>query len=331
MITCMGYSKRTSTGHEILPPEQIHTPAWHQARAEGIGASDIATILGANPYETPDTLWHRKKHHLTVEQNPSMRWGNAMEPHLADEFSRRKNVTLHDPGTWARHDRPWHRCNPDRFLDGATSGLEIKATGNAQRYEDWAVQPDTPTIYQAQWCMHVTGLDTWWVMIGMFGRDAHIHRLERDAAFLEHAAAAVDMFWSDLSEDSCPAHWWGSDDGPKLDAIKRAHESIAVPGTEIVADNDLTSDIIRLREARGIIRELERDASALAARIREQMRDATIVTDNFGDVLAEMTMTTRTTVSAKTVRDLYPDIMGDVSVTRTSSTLNTPAPRSAAA
>ncbi|WP_308006141.1 YqaJ viral recombinase family protein, partial [uncultured Porphyromonas sp.] len=33
---------------------------WLESRTEGIGASDIATIVGLNPYETPYSLWRRK-------------------------------------------------------------------------------------------------------------------------------------------------------------------------------------------------------------------------------------------------------------------------------
>ena len=33
---------------------------WLEARKEGIGASEVATIVGLNPWETPYQLWRRK-------------------------------------------------------------------------------------------------------------------------------------------------------------------------------------------------------------------------------------------------------------------------------
>lgn len=34
---------------------------WLEYRKDGIGSSEVATILGLNPWETPYQLWRRKK------------------------------------------------------------------------------------------------------------------------------------------------------------------------------------------------------------------------------------------------------------------------------
>ena len=34
---------------------------WLEYRKDGIGSSEVATILGLNPGETPYQLWRRKK------------------------------------------------------------------------------------------------------------------------------------------------------------------------------------------------------------------------------------------------------------------------------
>ncbi len=41
---------------KIIDLEQ-GTPEWLEWRKNGIGSSDIATIMGANPYQTPYQLW----------------------------------------------------------------------------------------------------------------------------------------------------------------------------------------------------------------------------------------------------------------------------------
>ena len=33
---------------------------WLQERSKGIGGSDVATVLGLNPYKTPLSLWEEK-------------------------------------------------------------------------------------------------------------------------------------------------------------------------------------------------------------------------------------------------------------------------------
>lgn len=34
---------------------------WLQLRSKGIGSSEVGTLVGVNPYETPYQLWRRKK------------------------------------------------------------------------------------------------------------------------------------------------------------------------------------------------------------------------------------------------------------------------------
>ena len=41
-------------------PDGQGSEAWHKWRSGGIGASDIAVIMGSNPYETPLKLWEKK-------------------------------------------------------------------------------------------------------------------------------------------------------------------------------------------------------------------------------------------------------------------------------
>ena len=34
---------------------------WLKERESGVGSSEVATIIGVNPYQTPYQLWRRKK------------------------------------------------------------------------------------------------------------------------------------------------------------------------------------------------------------------------------------------------------------------------------
>ena len=39
---------------------EMERDAWLQERSKGIGGSDVATVLGLNPYKTPLSLWEEK-------------------------------------------------------------------------------------------------------------------------------------------------------------------------------------------------------------------------------------------------------------------------------
>ena len=36
------------------------TSAWHEAREDSIGGSEVSTIMGLNPYESAYALWAKK-------------------------------------------------------------------------------------------------------------------------------------------------------------------------------------------------------------------------------------------------------------------------------
>ena len=53
---------------------------WLTHRQEGIGSSEVATILGLNPWETPYQLWRRKKGlDAPKEETFAMKAGHYLE------------------------------------------------------------------------------------------------------------------------------------------------------------------------------------------------------------------------------------------------------------
>lgn len=122
--------------------------AWHKARREGLGGTDMAVVLGLSPYNNPYHLWEEKRGEreseppdLPVER---LAWGHFLEEPIALEFARRHpGLLLSDPGEGLfRAPRPLHfiQGSPDRLIvdsEGKTIGvLEIKTSAN-----EWAVVP----------------------------------------------------------------------------------------------------------------------------------------------------------------------------------------------
>ena len=60
-----------------------NTDEWLEWRNTGLGASDAATILGKNPYQTAFDLWEimtNRKKPLDLSNNPNVQRGNELEP-----------------------------------------------------------------------------------------------------------------------------------------------------------------------------------------------------------------------------------------------------------
>lgn len=113
---------------------------WLDIRKTGIGSSEVATIVGLNPWETPYQLWRRK-----IGLDPAKQETEAMRNghHLEDAVSRMWNdatgreVIKASQGDWIirDNDRPYLQVSPDRtFWTGESRSpedkgiLEIKTT-----------------------------------------------------------------------------------------------------------------------------------------------------------------------------------------------------------
>ena len=76
------------------------TPEWHAARAQGIGASDVGSVLGLNPYKSALRLWSEKTGRLTppnLDNNPNVMRGVALETPIAEAFAAQSGLTISDP------------------------------------------------------------------------------------------------------------------------------------------------------------------------------------------------------------------------------------------
>ncbi len=92
---------------------------WLTHRQEGIGSSEVATILGLNPWETPYQLWRRKKgFDAPKEETFAMKAGHYLEDAVSmfwhDETGR--DIIKRSAIDWLilNADKPYMRVSPDR-------------------------------------------------------------------------------------------------------------------------------------------------------------------------------------------------------------------------
>lgn len=143
--------------------------AWLANRIDGIGASEIAPILGQSPHRGPWDVYAAKRDGLTVEdedtapdeedahaavdiQDPLVR-GNRWESRIREDFAAIIGRPVLAPGEpWGqptalvhvRHRLPalrWAACSPDGWLveeDGLTVPVELKSDAGRRGY-GWGV------------------------------------------------------------------------------------------------------------------------------------------------------------------------------------------------
>lgn len=108
---------------------------WLEVRKSGIGSSEVATIVGLNPYETPYQLWRRKCGTIPpTEENTAMRMGHELEETVARLWSTHTGIDI-ITGTDTDYiirdnDRTYLQVSPDREYnaEGERGILECKTT-----------------------------------------------------------------------------------------------------------------------------------------------------------------------------------------------------------
>lgn len=201
----------------VLGSFEPGTPEWQAARANGIGGSEIAAVLGLSPYESRFSLWHRKKRLIgPVEESEEMYWGKEHEPAICRRFARaHPEWFTRGSFTYAAADRPWQIANPDRNLlrpDGALDPHAPDAVLEAKTSRDdtgWGKEntDDIPVWYRSQ-CLHymdVTGARRCYVAVLIAGSEYREYIVDYDATEAQLLRDAGARFMDDLARDIRPS------------------------------------------------------------------------------------------------------------------------------
>lgn len=178
------------------------TPEALEARRLGLGGTDIAAILGLNPYHSPMGVYLEKLN--LVEPQPdrmTMKIGRYLEPVLHRLYCEEVNL---DEG-WLREIppiihplEPWRRGSPDRICPGLSRGVEFKTAGIRQAKFWGDVESDEvpePYLVQCAWYMSLTGYAHWDVAALLGGQDFRVYHLHRDLELEAMMLEAGRKFW----------------------------------------------------------------------------------------------------------------------------------------
>jgi putative phage-type endonuclease len=186
---------------------------WLQARKQGIGASEVAAVLGLSPWESAYTVWARKRGLLDEsESNERMRWGARLETAIAEGFAEETGRLVRRGGFGGVLLRsrcyPWLLATPDFEqikADAPDLGLlECKTTGEDYALE-WQTEP--PVFYQAQLQQQllVTGLAHGTLACLIGGQSLRWQDAPRHERFQAMLVKRTEAFWRMVEEGTPPA------------------------------------------------------------------------------------------------------------------------------
>lgn len=247
---------------------------WHAWRRTGVGASDVAGIVGLSNWASPMSVWADKVGLSTDDRDSEeMEFGRRAEVMLGPWFTDRTGLHVVGEQTWCHNPtRPWMLCTVDGFVaddpgapwDALLGVLEFKTSGPGE----WDEIPEAYQV-QVQWQLGVTDYERAWVG-ALHGRRFRVYELDRDAEVLARLIEIVGEFWFNYVLPGVP---------PPVDD----HEATAAvlnrlwPGRgEAVALDHLAGVVAELRDVRVTAKEVEARKRLLENEIKAALGDATV-------------------------------------------------------
>jgi len=237
---------------------------WHDIRSQGLGGSELGTILGLNPWESAYTLFHKKLGNIedSVAQNWAIRFGNAFERPILDLYSEEHpDEEIFVTGTFRSKHADWMIANPDALakVNGEWKIIEVKTAKAGFK--------ELPPHYEAQviWYMLVTGIKKATV-VAVAGMTYQEFEVEYDEFIAETYLKVAQQFWYSLQENKAP-DW----DGAKstYETVRRLHPDIENQDVDI--DSDTYAE---LREALKVADEANATVTKLKSIILDSMGNA---------------------------------------------------------
>lgn len=178
---------------------------WLKVRESGIGSSEVATIIGLNPWETPYQLWRRKIGLDAPKQESfAMKAGHYLEDAVAqfwhDETGR--DIIKRSAIDWIIRDneRPFLQVSLDRtFWLGESRSPNDKGILECKTTQMSIDADDIPKHWfcQVQYQLGVAGLSFGSLAWLCSGREFGYKDISLDPEFFGWLISEVERFWVD--------------------------------------------------------------------------------------------------------------------------------------
>jgi putative phage-type endonuclease len=200
--------KRNLIRHQI----ESHTPEWYEFRKNGVGSSEIGTILGLNPYQLGLSLFLEKiGYRKPFNGNNATYFGTIMEEVVADSWERYEPGREDSLNHFMNPKWDWMFTSPDRI---ANKGQLNQITGEEHKDEfivecktavgfvlkKWEAGVPPTYVAQVQQQMMVTELDYAEIAILGDGRNLEVFPLEPSTYMYEVILDETESFWDKVKK-----------------------------------------------------------------------------------------------------------------------------------
>lgn len=295
---------------------------WLDWRRSGIGASDVAGVLGISPWASPYSVWADKMGFTPDDEATEQQLlGLALEPAINAMFHERTGLYVAGAQTRVEHPiRRWMRATLDGFVVESSSSAIEDALGNLEAKTTidspamWEEAIPNQYVAQTQWQMFVTGAQRTWIaaLHASFGLKFRIYEVERDEADIAFIVERVTRFWNDHVVTGVP---------PEVDGHRATSDALRAipvdPDAEVDLDDRTAGLIDSLRHLKTDAKLLDEQITARENAVKAAMGACTEAFVN-GERVATWRTQCRTGLDVKALRKEMPDVADTYTTNATS-------------
>lgn len=278
----------------IRPSSQAE---WLEVRKKGIGSSEVGTILGLNPWETPYQLWRRKTGRDPEKPvNFAMTAGHYLEDAVSLFYrdATGKEIIKASAGDWIirSNEQPFMQVSPDRtfWIPGKTKSNTNKGILECKTTQMDVDAESVPHYWfaQLQYQLGVAELPEGAIAWLTQGRNFGYKEFAFDEEFFAYMKEEVIKFWYDNIV---------GDQEPDLQTVDDVllRNPRHTPDKILQADDELIEACRELKEIKESLSTLDDRKKELEAKIKLAMVDAEALV---ADITGGKKMTTLATWKA---------------------------------
>ena len=183
--------------YDIAKDEQ----EWLELRKQGLGGSDIGTMLGLNQYKSPYQLWLEKTGQIEapdISSKLQVQIGNELEDLVARLFDYAYGMKVQrDNKTHYHKEHPFLLANIDRKIVGEKALLECKTTGAFSANQWYEDEIPASYIMQVQHYLNVLDYDYAYIAVVIGNHDFKFKKIERDEELIDMYTKEAIKFWNE--------------------------------------------------------------------------------------------------------------------------------------
>lgn len=185
--------------------------AWLAVRKQGLGSSEIATVMGLNPYKTTHELWLEKTGQVEppdLSNNYAIKRGQALEP-LARNLFNETHKKNFQPVTFTHRENAFMKASADGYDFDTNELIEIKCLGD-KNHRKVVIENQVIDYYkpQLQWMLMLSEATKCYFVAynPSFPEPMHTIEVLPDLDMFEAMSFFAHRFWNAV-QTKTPLEW----------------------------------------------------------------------------------------------------------------------------